>query len=235
MKAIVPIKHNSQRVPGKNFKELGNKPLHKWILDTLLSVSDIDEIIVDTDSNHESLIPLQSTKGISFKKRNKDLVGDQVSMNLIIRDVLENYSGDDFFMTHVTNPFLSSETIKLAINAYQKRNIEAVDSVFSASKIQGRLYDHNLRPINHLPSKLLQTQDLSPIFLENSNFYIFSRKSFLESNARIGIQPSVYETAGFESLDIDTPEDWELAEVIARGAPFNEKVKEKRLVERPNR
>ena len=50
MAALLPIKANSNRVKGKNFRELAGKPLFRWILDTLLSVDQIDKIIINTDA-----------------------------------------------------------------------------------------------------------------------------------------------------------------------------------------
>ena len=87
--ALLPIKEHSERVPSKNFKILKNKPLYKWILDTLLDVSCIDKFIVNTDS--EQLIEqLTDQERILVRKRKKEICGDFVSMNKVILDDINN-------------------------------------------------------------------------------------------------------------------------------------------------
>jgi N-acylneuraminate cytidylyltransferase len=89
------------------------------------------------------------------------------------------------------------------------------DSVFSVTKLQTRLYDKNTQPFNHNPKKLIRTQDLDPIFEENSNFYIFSKESFENAgNKRIGVNPYMHELKKIESLDIDEKEDFLIAETL---------------------
>ena len=73
----------------------------------------------------------------------------------------------------------------------------------------------NGKPINHNPKKLIPTQDLEKIYEENSNLYIFSKESFLSSSSRIGKNPILFETPKNESIDIDTNEEWEIAESMA--------------------
>ena len=211
--ALLPIKEHSERVPSKNFKILKNKPLYKWILDTLLDVSCIDKIIVNTDS--EQLIEqLTDQERILVRKRKKEICGDFVSMNKVILDDINNIEAETFIMTHATNPFLKSETILAGLEIFKN---ESCDSVFSVNKIQSRFYDKNVKAVNHDPEELIRTQDLEPFFEENSCLYIFSKNSFLQNENRIGNKPLFLETNLLESHDIDTLEDWKLAEYIAGG------------------
>ena len=136
-------------------------------------------------------------------------------MNLVIRDDVENINADHFLMTHTTNPLLSKDTIHKAIDSYFDAIASAgADSLFTVNKIQTRFYDSSVCPINHDPQNLIRTQDLEPWFEENSNLYLFSKESFLRTNARIGAHPMMLESHPYESTDIDTPEDWELGEVL---------------------
>ena len=110
---------------------------------------------------------------------------------------------------------LSSETIRSALNAYKKGfSVGSADSLFTVNKIQTRFYRSNGSPVNHDPNNLIQTQDLEPWFEENSNLYIFSRESFDLTNARIGMKPILHLMDKIEAIDIDTPEDWALAEAV---------------------
>ena len=119
-------------------------------------------------------------------------------------------------MTHTTNPFLEKETIIEAIKSFcdakEKNNS---DSLFSVNKVQTRFYLKDGHPVNHDPNNLVPTQDLEPWFEENSNLYLFTKDSFIKTRARIGLNPMMIETKKVESIDIDTPEDWELASFVA--------------------
>lgn len=214
--ALLPMKANSERVKGKNFRDFGGKPLFKWMLDTLLSVDEIDLVIINTDARHilaeHGLIDRER---ILIRERQKKICGDLISMNRIIEDDIKNVHADIYLMTHTTNPFLSRKSVKAAIEKFQtKRRIEGVDSLFTVNKVQDRFYDVDAKPINHDPSNLIRTQDLDPWYQENSNLYLFNKESFYKTNARIGANPTMLVTAPYESTDIDTPEDWELGEVM---------------------
>ena len=217
MLAFVPLKSHSERIPGKNFKFLGNKPLYLWIISTLLTVPKITGIVIDTDSNDVELWKLAENPKIQIKKRAPHLLGDFVSMNEIIWDYLATASENEFLMTHTTNPFLSQTTIMMAIEEYFTRKQIGYDSLFSVSPIQGRLFNKNVEPINHNPLKLIRTQDLETVFLENSCLYLFDKVAFMKSNSRIGVKPFLLPIPALDSIDIDTKEEWDLAQKIALG------------------
>lgn len=213
MVALLPIKKNSERVPGKNFKNFAGKPLFLWILESLLKIEDIDEIIINTDAKDlliENNIP--NLKKIKIRERADHLIGDDISMNLIIKDDVESTDADLFLMTHVTNPLLRKTSILKAIHSFL--NESKYDSLFSANKLQTRFYDYDMNPINHNPSELIKTQDLPIWYEENSCLYVFSKKSFFSSQARIGKNPMIYSFPKTESIDIDDQEDWKIAESI---------------------
>ena len=178
--ALLPMKANSERVKGKKFKKFIDKPLFKWILDTLLSVSLIDKVIINTDARfilEEN--NLFENDRIIIRDRKLDLIGDFVSMNEIIKDDINNINSNLYLMTHTTNPFLSKTTINNSILTYNKlfKNNE-IDSLFTVDKIQNRLYQFDGTPINHDPVNLIRTQDLIPWYQENSNLYLFSGIKF---------------------------------------------------------
>lgn len=216
MIAFIPIKNHSERVSGKNFRKLGEKPLYSWIIESLLQIREVEEIVIDTDSEREEIWHLDANQRITVKRRESELVGDFVSVNSLIWSFLRDRIGEHVLMTHVTNPFLSSLTIETGIDQYKQNLSSGINSLFSVTRFQGRFYDKSLTPINHNKDSLTRTQDLEPIFLENSCLYIFSHESFFESKSRIGTRPIEFETPLIESLDIDTQEDWNLAELIAK-------------------
>jgi CMP-N-acetylneuraminic acid synthetase len=216
--ALLPMKANSERVKGKNFRDFCGKPLFCWILDTLLSVEEIDQVVINTDARG-ILAENGLVEGdrLLIRDRKPEICGDLVSMNRVLADDVANVSADLYLMTHTTNPLLSADTIRGAIREYLAAHTQGrADSLFTVDKIQTRFYRADCTPVNHDPNNLVRTQDLEPWFEENSNLYIFSRDSFVATNARIGKNPTMYETPRFESIDIDEPDDWDMAVVAAR-------------------
>ena len=118
-------------------------------------------------------------------------------------------------MTHTTNPLLGKKSIEVAISKFKAAlKSKKADSLFSVNKVQERFYDAHLKALNHDPDKLLRTQDLEPWYKENSNLYLFTKESFNATKARIGKNPMMLETSPFESTEIDTPDDWDFAEIM---------------------
>lgn len=211
--ALLPMKANSTRVKGKNFRDFCGKPLFRWILDSLLEVQEIDCIIINTDARDIlAKNGLTDTDRIMIRDRKAEICGDDISMNLVLADDVANVDADIYLMTHTTNPILSPETIRKAIAKYSKSQDENLaDSLFTVNKIQTRFYREDCSAINHDPNNLIPTQNLEPWYEENSNLYLFNRDSFAKTNARIGKQPTMMVTPEIESSDIDTPDDWDRA------------------------
>tara|TARA_B110000908_G_scaffold166376_1_gene217370 strand:- start:731 stop:1396 length:666 start_codon:yes stop_codon:yes gene_type:complete len=210
------MKANSERVKGKNFRDFGGKPLFRWMLDTLKSVSAINTVVINTDAR-EILAEnrLIEDERVIIRDRKSEMCGDFVSMNSIINDDIQNIDADIYLMTHTTNPLLSKKAVEAAISQFQTAlKSGRADSLFTVTKVQERFYDADVNALNHDPDNLIRTQDLKPWYQENSNLYLFTKKSFGRTNARIGKKPMMLETAPFESTDIDTPDDWDLAEVM---------------------
>lgn len=221
--AIIPIKHNSSRVPGKNFKLMNGKELYRWILDTLLNVNQITNIVIDTDSeiifsDIPKLYPKEySDKKILLHKRPTKLLGDNVSTNEIFKNVIDemNLQSDYYFQTHATNPLLKGETIIQFITEFIS-NKDRFDSAFSVKRHHTRFYNSDGTDMNHNRKVLIPTQDLDPIFEENSCMYIFTKKSLFENNARIADNAMLFEMSDIESQDIDWPDDFIITELIMK-------------------
>ena len=212
--ALVPMKANSERVSGKNFRSFSGKPLFQWVLDALNAVDEVREIVINTDAR-KILADHGLNEGgkIRIRDRCTELCGDMVSMNRILEDDIKAVPAELYLMTHTTNPLLSAKTIRLAIKALQSE--PGKDSLFSVNKMQTRFYRKDTSPVNHDPGNLLRTQDLEPWYEENSNLYLFSEKSFASTKARIGVNPLLFPTPLLESIDIDNHDTWCLAEMVA--------------------
>lgn len=209
VKALVPMKHNSERVKDKNFRIIGGKPLFHWILESLSKSKYIDEIIINTDSD---LIANDAKNyfDVTILKRPAYLLGDMVSMAPLTKYDLSNTNGGYYLQTHSTNPLLTTNTINKAIETYF--SLKQHDSLFTVTPLKTRFYWPNGKAVNHDPENLIRTQDLPPIYEENSCIYIFSRKMFNERGHRLGKIPYLMPIDRIEAIDIDEEEDLLLAE-----------------------
>lgn len=207
------MRHHSQRVPGKNYRPLAGKPLFQHIIETLLAVPEIDQILVDTDSGPVIDHLHQNFPQVEVIDRPEHLRADDISMNEILIHDAGQIPADFYLQTHSTNPLLRAETIARAIEALIS-NYPAYDSLFSVTRLQTRLYDQHGRAINHNPKELIQTQDLPPVFEENSCLYIFKRENLIAKRHRISDHPLMFEIEAAEAWDIDEELDFAICDFL---------------------
>jgi CMP-N-acetylneuraminic acid synthetase len=213
--ALVPMRHHSQRVPGKNFRPLAGKPLYQHIIESLMAVPELGEILVDTDSP-----PVIAGLGRDFPnvrviERPVDLRADMISMNDILLYDTSQVMADFYLQTHSTNPLLRPETISKAIKTFLA-DYPAHDSLFSVTRLQTRLYDQHGKAVNHDPDILLQTQDLPPVYEENSCIYIFTREALSRRHNRLGERPLMFEMNAAEAWDIDEELDFAITDFLMK-------------------
>lgn len=213
--ALVPMRHHSQRVPGKNYRLLAGKPLFHHVLESLLAVPEIDEILVDTDSQPVMDGLQENFPQVKIINRPEHLRADDVPMNDILIHDTEQVPADLFLQTHSTNPLLKPETISSAIQLLIT-NYPNYDSLFSVTRLQTRLYDQHGNAINHNPHELIQTQDLPPVYEENSCIYIFNRENLLAKRHRISDRPWMFEIDADEAWDIDEELDFEICNFLLK-------------------
>lgn len=205
--AIMPIKLINERCPGKNTRMLGGKPLLQYELDSLKKTGLCDSINVFCSS--EDVIPF-IPEGVNFIKRSKELDLPTANFNQIFSAFVRELDSDIYVFAHATAPFISVQTMSECIEAVKSGEY---DSAFCAEKIQDFLWQ-NGKPLNFDATNLPRTQDLQPIYKETSGVYVFTKEVFLEYGRRIGIKPFV-KCVGFkEMVDIDNPEDFDLAETL---------------------
>jgi CMP-N-acetylneuraminic acid synthetase len=213
--ALVPMRHHSQRVPGKNYRPLAGKPLFHHIIETLSQVSGIDEIVVDTDSPDIVAGLEEHFPHVGVIHRPEHLRADEIPMNEILAYDTSQVEADFYLQTHSTNPLLRAETIEHALETFLEQ-VPTYDSLFSVTRLQTRLWDQLSRPVNHNPDILLQTQDLPPIYEENSCIYIFTRETLMRRRNRLGDRPLMHEIPAAEAWDIDEPLDFEIVDFLMR-------------------
>ena len=209
--ALVPMKGHSERVPNKNIRLLAGKPAFHWILDALSKSQYISQIVINTDSQKIANSASQNFN-VTILKRPDFLIGDMVGIQPLIEYDLSQTTAEYYLQTHSTNPLVTEETIDRAIEAFFGQDKH--DALFSVTEVKTRFYWPNGRGINHDPMKLIRTQDLEPIYEENSSIYIFSRTSNLQTGNRLGNNPMMFPIDRLEAVDIDDIEDFYWAQYL---------------------
>jgi CMP-N-acetylneuraminic acid synthetase len=212
--AIVPMRHNSERVPGKNYRHLAGIPLYHHVVRTLSTVPEVDTVVIDTDSDFIIADCAVHFPDVLVLLRPQHLRHGEIAMNDVLLNTLDQVDADVALQTHSTNPFLSAETVSAALQMFGQGN-RPFDSIFSVTRLQARLWDSAIRPVNHDPSVLIRTQDLPPLFIENSCFFIFTPDLLRRRHNRIGERPQMFEMSPLESIDIDIEDDFTLASALA--------------------
>jgi CMP-N-acetylneuraminic acid synthetase len=211
--ALVPMRHESERVPGKNYRDMAGSPLYAYILRSLEKVEEIAEIVVDTDSEIIRAGISKDFPAVRLIERPAHLREGEIPMNDILLHDSSVVEADFYLQSHSTNPLLETASIRRAIETFLAAHPEN-DSLFSVTELHTRLYDQAGQAINHDPNELLRTQDLPPIYEENSCIYIFDRATLKTRGHRIGERPIMFSIPAEQALDIDEENDFQMAENI---------------------
>lgn len=206
--AVVPMKLNSQRLPNKNILQFTNgAPLCRYVLTTLLSVKEIEEVYVYcSNPKIQDYVPEQ----VKYLPRSQTLDTDETKMNEVLKCFAKEIPADIYVMTHTTAPFITAGSIRNGLSAVMERKN---DSAFAVKKIQDFLWKDG-RPLNYDLKDIPRTQDLPPLFEETSGFYIYTADVINRMGRRIGERPHMVEVSAIESVDIDEKEDFEIADAL---------------------
>ena len=205
--AIMPIKLKNERCPGKNIRLLGNKPLLQYELDSLKETGLCNEINVYCSD--EAVVPFLP-EGVNFLKRQKELDLPTSNFTQIFSCFMAEKDSDIYVYAHATAPFVTVDTMKQCISAVISGEY---DSAFCAVKLQDYLWQDG-KPLNFDATNVPRTQDLKPIYQETSGVYVFTKEVFEKYKCRIGMKPFIKEVSFREAVDIDNPEDFDLAEIM---------------------
>jgi len=207
------MRHHSERVPGKNYRPLAGQPLYHHIISSLLACPLIAEVVIDTDSPIIREDAPQHFPQVRLIERPAHLTADTVPMNDVLLYDVTRVEADYYLQTHSTNPLLSADTITGAIQEFLD-NCPLYDSLCSVTRVRTRLWDGLARAVNHNAAILLRTQDLPPLYEENSCLYIFTRPTLETRHNRIGERPLMFEIDRIEAWDIDEELDFRVAEFL---------------------
>jgi CMP-N-acetylneuraminic acid synthetase len=213
--AIVPMRHSSERVVGKNFRDFAGKPLFFHIIETLLQCNELYKVIIDTDSSVIIELTKKHFPEVIILERPEHLRDGSIAMNDVLLNAINQIPADFYLQTHSTNPILTTATIEAGIQQFLSI-YPMYDSLFTVTRKNVRFWDVLARPINHNQNILLRTQDLPPVFEENSCMYLFSKEILLRKHNRIGDRPFLFEIPEIEAQDIDVELNFKVAEFLYR-------------------
>lgn len=206
--ALVPIKMNNERTPGKNTKLFSDgTPLIHCVLRSLLQAKEVDEIYVYCSKEE---IKKYLLDGIKYLKRDEKFDTATTSMNEILYAFSQEVYADVYALVHCTAPFQDAEKIDAAIKSVKSGEF---DSALAVKKMQEFLWV-NGKPFNYDTCNIPRTQDLEPIYVETNGMYVFTRRVITERKRRVGDCPYLLEVSEIEALDIDNPIDFEIANAI---------------------
>lgn len=211
--AIVPMRHSSERVKGKNYRDFADKPLYHCVVESLLKCDSINKVVIDTDSPFILEDAAKHFPSVILLERPEHLRDGAIPMNDVLLNTLNQVEADFYLQTHSTNPVLSADTISRGVEFFLN-NYPVYDCLFTVSRLQVRLWDQLARAINHNPNILLRTQDLPPVYEENSCMYIFTKEILMQRHNRIGSRPYLLEIPAEEAKDIDEEIDFRIAEFL---------------------
>lgn len=211
--AIVPMRHSSERVPGKNYRYFAGKPLYQRVVDTLLDCPSVTQVVIDTDSDTIKEQIGRDYPTVILLERPSHLRDGATPMNDVLLNTCNTIESDFYLQTHSTNPLLSVDSIEKGIETFVK-NFPVYDSLFGVTRLQVRLWDQLARAVNHNPAILLRTQDLPPIYAENSCIYLFTKSILENKHNRVGDRPYMLEIPEIEAQDIDVEINFKVAEVL---------------------
>jgi len=211
--AFVPMRHDSERVKGKNYRPLGGRPLYHHIVAALLACDQIDEVVIDTDSPMIAADAEAAFPEVRVLARPDHLLGGDVPMNDVLLNDIDQVPADLYVQTHSTNPLLRPETIRRALDTFLSADGK-YDSLFTVTSLQTRLWTADGKAMNHDPAVLLRTQDLPPVMEENSCLYVFDAATLRKRGNRIGERPLLFAIDREEAWDIDEEIDWSVAAAL---------------------
>lgn len=209
---FIPIKSNSERVPGKNFRKLNGKKLYEYIIEHVITANVFDDVYIDTNS--EEVKKYAEVNGCKVIDRKEELARNTANGNdLLNYHYLQYPQNDYYFQLFATAPYLQPQTIKEAVEVLI--NSPTNDSIFTAVKHNGFFW-LNDNPVNYRPSILPRSQDMVPVVEETTGLYGITREALEKYRSRIGATPYIKYVSKFEAIDINTEEDLKIAEFIGK-------------------
>ena len=210
---FIPARGGSTRVSRKNMREIGGIPLFLRSCYNLHQILSKESIVVDSDD--DEILSIAKNHGFSTLKRPDELASNATDGNAFFRWETSNYPDADIYIQHLPPmPFLSKSTLEKCLDAVEK---EGYDSVVCVGKEHFYLWDEKtcqpLYDIEHIPN----SYTLPETVYETMGLYVIRREVHLRTGLRIGKEYKMISLNKFEQIDINYPEDYDLAVAVERG------------------
>ena len=206
--AVVAVRKGSQRIPSKNITPFGDSNLLEMKLNLLKKIETIDEIVVNSDC--DKMLAIGEKYGCLIHKREEYYASSEVNNSDFHGHIAEVTDADFIFLAPTCSPFISVETHEKAIMEFLFKDY---DSLTSVDIIKNHLWMDD-EPLNYSLNNVPNSQDLPDVKRLNYGISIITRESMLKKRSLIGNNPGFYELDHFESVDVDTPFDFFIAEQI---------------------
>lgn len=203
---IIPARKGSVRIKNKNMSLIAGKELLSYTIDAA-SKSNLKNIILTTDYRRKEVQHLLNSK-VEYIKRPQIFCSDDASANLYIQhiiDLKDLCEEDSICLLQPTCPIRTSKDINLAIAKFKSSNNESLISAFKIDFLS-KLY--NAKSLN------MKLDKDNFFYYRNSSIYIFKVKLFIETGSIFEEEPAIFEMSKYESIDIDTMDDFTHAELL---------------------
>jgi len=214
--AFLPVKGTSERIKNKNLQLLNGKPLFLHTLEKISSCEFIDEVYLDSES--EKVFELASEINWKKFKRDRKLADNKTDGNKLFMNEITSIDSDIYIQILCTSPFINKETIKKGIDIL--KNSKEYDSIVLVKKAKQYLWENGKTKYNI--DKIPNSEDLPDRIIETMGLYMIKKETALKVKRRIGNKPFLLEASLLESIDVNYPEDFKLAELIQKGIKSQE-------------
>ena len=208
--AVIPVRKGSQRVKNKNFRKFNKKNLLIYKIEKLKKLKNLDEIIINTDS--EKAIKIAKKYKVSYIRRNAYFASSKCSNSEFWSHIAKNTNNKFIMFTNCTSPLIKLKTYQNIINQFLKKR-SFIKSINTSTPIKEFLYFKN-KPVNFNPSKAPNSQNLNKTFKLNFAVNIISKDEMYKRKTVVSTKPFFYFLDEIEGFDIDTIHDFKIAEFL---------------------
>lgn len=208
--ALIAVRSGSVRVKNKNIRTFNDSTLLELKIKQLQSVKEINDVVVN--SNSDEMLSIAKNLGAKTVKRDDYYASNTISMSSVFEHMAKNMDCENILYANCTNPLVSTNSYSDAIRIFLN-NTSAYDSLVSCHDIKEFLYLDG-KALNYDPMNQPRSQDLPNVVALNFAISIISKSDMIKNRNIIGMNPYFYKLNEVESLDIDTPLDFFIAEKL---------------------
>lgn len=217
--AFLPAKGSSDRIQNKNILILDGKPLFLRQLEKMIKYDFIDEVYLDTES--DEIIELANEINCKVLKRDPNLANNKTDGHQLFYNEVRQVEADIYIQILGTSPFIKESTIKKGVDILKSSN--DYDSVILVKREKQYTWDGLSSKTNYDIDNIPNSFELPDTIIETMGLYIVKKEAAHTLKKRIGIKPYLLEAEAIEAVDVNYPDDFELANFIAAGIRENER------------